>query len=426
VTAEPDSRARRSVPWLVVCGVLLAAMSLRGPIVAPTPVLAEIESDLGIGSGTAGLLTTAPVLMFALLTPLAALVIRRAGAELALLISLSGVLIGTFIRALPGFGWMLAGMLVIGASITIGNVVVPVIIRRDVPPDRVALVTAAYVATLNAGSLVTALLTAPLAAVIGWPMALLVWSVITFAGIVLWGIHLRVTRRGGADGRYSGDAPTPSAQDAAGRRELDPAAPTGPLPVVARERSLLRRPVTWLLAAAFAGQCTMYYSLSTWLPTLAADELGLDATAAGALASLYQGAAVAGAFLVPLLMKYTPRLVPPLTICASWIIVTVGILLWPELMWLWLLIGAVGHAGGFVVIFTTLLRVARSDAEAAGMSAFVQGSGYAVAALGAPLMGWLREVSGGWMLGLALMVALAVAYCVALLAAVVVAGRPRS
>src|SRR5688500_16733083 len=119
-------------------------MSLRGPFVAPAPVLAEIEIYLGIGSGTAGLLTTALVLLFGLLTPLAALVIRRAGAELALLISLSGVLIGTFIRALPGFGWMLAGMLVIGASITIGNVVVPVIIRRDVPPDRVALVTAAY------------------------------------------------------------------------------------------------------------------------------------------------------------------------------------------------------------------------------------------------------------------------------------------
>ena len=415
------------MPWLVVCGVLLAAMSLRGPIVAPTPVLAQIEGDLGIGSGTAGLLTTAPVLMFALLTPLAALVIRRAGAELALLISLGGVLIGTFLRALPGFGWMLAGMLVIGASITIGNVVVPVIIRRDVPTARVAIVTAAYVATLNAGSLLTASLTAPLAAVIGWPLALLSWSAITIAGIVLWSFQLRVSRRGGlGDEKYSGESPTRRAGDAGRGRDFDPAALTGPLPVVAsRERSMLRRPMAWLLAAAFAGQCTMYYSLSTWLPTLTAEELGLDATAAGALASLYQGAAVAGAFLITLLMRYTPRLVPPLTICASWIIVTIGILLWPELMWLWLVIGAVGHAGGFVVIFTTLLRVARSDAEAAGMSAFVQGGGYAVAALGAPLMGWLREVSGGWTLGLALMVAVAVAYCVALLSAFVVADRSR-
>ena len=42
-------------------------------------------------------------------------------------------------------------MFVIGAAITIGNVVIPVIIRRDVPAARVGSVTAAYVATLNVG-----------------------------------------------------------------------------------------------------------------------------------------------------------------------------------------------------------------------------------------------------------------------------------
>lgn len=417
------------MPWLVVAGVLLAAVSLRGPIVAPTPVMSEIESDLHIGSATAGLLTTAPVLMFAVLTPVAALVIRRAGAELALLLSLSGVLVGTFVRALPGFGWMLAGMIVIGASITIGNVVIPVIIRRDVPSHRVALVTAAYAATLNVGSLLTSLLTAPLAAVMGWELALLVWSGITVAGLVLWTVHLRRSRGEGTSGdeRYSGDAPAPRAVEADRRRDLDTSQLTGPLPVVVRrERSLLRRPVAWLLTAAFAMQCTIYYALTTWLPTLTADELGLDATAAGALSSLYQGAGIAGAFLVPFLVRYTPRLVPALTICASWIVVTVGILVWPELMWVWLIAGAVGHAGGFVVIFTTLVGVARSDGEAAGMSALVQGGGYAVAAIGAPLMGWLREVTGGWTAGLAVMVALAVVYCVVLLAAVAAARRPGS
>ena len=176
---------------LVIAGILIAALSLRGPIVSPTPVLRQIESDLGIGAATAGLLTTAPVLMFALLTPVAALVIRRAGAELALMITLTGVLLGTFLRAVPGFGWMLAGMIVIGASITVGNVVIPVIIRRDVAPERVALVTAAYVAMLNAGSLLTSLLTVPIASVIGWNLALVAWSVITIAGMLLWVLHLR-------------------------------------------------------------------------------------------------------------------------------------------------------------------------------------------------------------------------------------------
>ena len=421
-------RRGRGIPWVVIAGVLVAALSMRGPIVAPTPVLRDIESDLGIGSATAGLLTTAPVLMFALLTPLAALVIRRAGAELALMLSLSGVLLGTLIRAIPGFGWMLAGMLVIGAAVTVGNVVIPVIIRRDVPPAHVGVITAAYVATLNAGSLITSLLTAPLAALIGWPAALLAWSLLTVGGILLWGAHLRRSRHSGLDrsDRYSGDERRP-ADGAASPRDLDPETLTGPLPVVARgrsERAMIRRPVTWLLLIAFAGQVTIYYALSTWLPTLTADELGLDAAAAGALASLFQGAGIVGAFVVPLLARFTPAIVPTLTICVSWLVLTLGMLLAPELTWLWLTIGAIGHAGGFVVIFTALVVVARSDGEAAGMSALVQGGGYGIGALGAPIMGALHEATGGWTAALALMVVIAVLYCVALLAAGA-AARPR-
>jgi len=410
-------RARRSIPWFVLAGVLVAALSMRGPIVAPTPVLRDIEHDFGIGSAAAGLLTTAPVLMFALLTPVAALVIRRAGAELALMVSLSGVLLGTVIRAIPGYGWMLAGMFVIGAAVTIGNVVIPVIIRRDVPAARVGVVTAAYVATLNVGSLITSLLTAPLATLIGWPGALLAWSVLTIAGIVLWGAHLRRSRRDGDrwGERYSGDEP-----EGAVVRDLDPTTLTGPLPVAARgrtERAMIRRPVAWLLLFAFAGQVMIYYALSTWLPTITADELGLDAAAAGALASLFQGAGILGAFLVPLLARFTPAIVPTLTICVSFLILTVGMLLAPDLTWLWLTIGALGHAGGFVVIFTALVVVSRSDNEAAGMSALVQGGGYGIGALGAPIMGALHEATGGWTVPLAMMVVVAVLYSVALLAA---------
>ena len=418
-------RARRSIPWFVLAGVLVAALSMRGPIVAPTPVLRDIEHDFGIGSATAGLLTTAPVLMFALLTPVAAFVIRRAGAELALMVSLSGVLLGTVIRAIPGFGWMLAGMFVIGAAVTIGNVVIPVIIRRDVPAARVGVVTAAYVATLNVGSLITSLLTAPLATLIGWPGALLAWSVLTIAGIVLWGAHLRRSRRDGDrwGERYSGEEP-----EGAAVRDLDPTTLTGPLPVAARgrtERAMIHRPVTWLLLFAFAGQVMIYYALSTWLPTITADELGLDAAAAGALASLFQGAGIIGAFLVPLLARFTPAIVPTLTICVSFLILTVGMLLAPELTWLWLTIGALGHAGGFVVIFTALVVVSRSDNEAAGMSALVQGGGYGIGALGAPIMGALHEATGGWTVPLAMMVVVAVLYCVALLAAGVAARSRR-
>lgn len=421
--------ARRGIA-LVVTGILLAALSLRAPIVAPTPVLREIEHDLAIGPATAGLLTTAPVLMFALMTPLAALVIRRAGAELALLASLAGVLVGTAIRAVPGFGWMLAGMIVIGAAITIGNVVIPVIIRRDVPPARVGLVTAAYVATLNAGSLITSLLTAPLAAVIGWPAALAVWAGLTVAGIAVWGAHLRRQRRRGIDtsGLYSGEAePAVREMHAGADAEVPGDAATiltGPTPVVARRsRPLHRRPVVWLLVLAFSMQTTIYYGLTTWLPTLSGDILGLGVAEAGALASVFQGVAVAGAFLVPLLTRFTPRWFPTAAICAAWLVLTAGMLLAPQAMWVWLIVGSFAHSGGFVAIFSTLPAIARSDSEAAGISAFVQGGGYAVGALGAPVLGALHEATGGWTLALGLLVVLACVYAVALFGALAAARR---
>ena len=420
--SDSSSPARRGMPWLVVAGVLVAAVSLRGPIVAPTPVMRAIEHDLGIGSAAAGLLTTVPVLMFAVLTPLAVLMIHRAGPERALLLSLCGVLIGTVVRAFPGFGWMLAGTVIIGAAITVGNVVVPVIIRREVPPERVGFITAAYAATLNVGSLITSLGTAPLAAWVGWPIALLCWSVLTIAGVALWGVHLR---RGTSDDidRYSGPPHTTAIPVV---RDFDPATITGPIPALTRspgERRVLRLPITWLLMILFALQCTMYYALTTWLPSITADVLTLDAAGAGAIASLFQGVGILGAFVVPLLGRFTPRAVPPLTICVCWLVVTFGLLLAPHLLWVWVSVGAIGHAGGFVVVFAALVAVARNDAEAAAMSAMIQGGGYAMGAFGAPIMGALHEATGTWTPALFFAAGIAVLYTAAMLVTIAVSRR---
>ncbi|MDZ8276222.1 MFS transporter [Microbacterium aquimaris] len=424
MTRAGDPAVRRAFPWLVVAGILVAALSFRGHIVAPTPVLRDIAADLGIPSAQAGLLTTAPVLMFALLTPLAAIVIRRAGAELALLLSLVGVLVGTVIRTLPGFGPLLIGMVVIGSAVTVGNVVTPVIIRRDVPGERVGVVTAAYTATLNVGSLLTTLLTAPVAEVVGWSLALFGWASLTIGGIVLWGFCLaRERRAGGVSGeRFSGAAPAPA--DAEG---WDPASLTGPTPVVVqrRGRSWLRRPVVWLLVGAFALQAFLYYGFSTWLPTMTADLLGVGATSAGALASLFQGVGIAGALLIPVLTRYTPRLVPAAVICASWVVLALGMSVAPESLWVWVSIGAMGHAGGFVVIFSTLVAVARNDAEATGMSALVQGGGYALGATAAPLLGGVHDLTGGWTATLGITLAVALGYAVLLMGAVMSAARSR-
>ena len=92
-----------------------------------------IAADLGISAATAGLLTGLPVLCFALATPAASALLARGGAR-----PRGGDLAGRaagrhVLRSLDGLPCALAGTLLIGVAITVGNVAVPVVIARDLP-----------------------------------------------------------------------------------------------------------------------------------------------------------------------------------------------------------------------------------------------------------------------------------------------------
>nr|BFF15755.1 hypothetical protein GCM10025699_70580 [Microbacterium flavescens] len=160
---------RSPAAWLLTLAIVLIALNLRGPIVATAPVLDQMSGSLGLTAVVAGLLTSIPVLCFAVASPAASALIGRVGPELAVTVGLAGVLAGTVLRTLGTSFWLYAGTIVIGVAITIGNVVLPVIIKRDFSPERGGFVTGIYTSALNVGSMITSLGTAPIAAVVGWP-----------------------------------------------------------------------------------------------------------------------------------------------------------------------------------------------------------------------------------------------------------------
>lgn len=384
---DRDASARvrgGAFPWLLLAGIALVAMNLRGPLVAIAPVIGDIEEDLGLSSTAAGLLTSLPVLCFALGTPIAAWTIRLTGAERAVAVALVGTLAGTIIRSGGTTEAAFAGTIVIGLAIAIGNVVLPVVIRRDVPPDRAQLVTGVYAAMMNIGSLMTALLTAPLAEAIGWQLALLSWSVFIVAALVVWGIHLRRTTIENAEAR------------AAEVLEVTGSIAAIDAESAAKARSAWRNPMTWLLAAAFAAQSFSFYGLSAWLPSLVADEFGFSLVEAGAVASLFQLSAIAGALGAPLLSKARPVWLQPALVGALWITLPLGLLVAPDAYAVWIVLGGIAQGAGFVVIISTVVRITRDDREATQMSALVQAGGYVLAASGPPLLAALHESSGGW------------------------------
>ncbi|MCS6561381.1 MULTISPECIES: CynX/NimT family MFS transporter [Curtobacterium] len=393
-------RSLRDAAWLLPAAIVLIALNFRGPIVATAPVIGDVRADLGLTATIAGLLTTIPVLCFALATPFASWVIAKADPERAVSLSLVIVLAGTVVRSMPSSAALLLGTAVIGIGITIGNVVIPVVIRRDTSPERVGLVTGVYTSALNVGSMITSLGTAPLAALWGWPVAIAIWAVFALIAAAAW------TYAVGA--RAAWRRPVPSDHD-------EPLPITGPIDQVldtgairtarAAEAARVaaaepirpaRRLITWGLTLAFGGQAFSYYALTAWIPTLLHDEIGFSKASSGASSSVFQILAVVGALGVPLLAtRWRPAAIIAL-VGTLWLAMPLGLLFAPQLWLLWSVLGGAAQGGGITVIFIVIVRIVSSDADARRMSAFVQGGGYLLGSAGPLVAGALHGATGNW------------------------------
>jgi MFS transporter, CP family, cyanate transporter len=385
VRSPRSPTARSTVPVAVlVAAVLLLGLNLRGPIVAVSPVLDTLSADLGIGAATAGLLTSLPVLCFGLATPVAAVLLARAGLGRGVAVSLVVLIAGIVLRSVDGLPSVLAGTLLIGIAITVGNVAVPVVIARDLP-HRSGAVLGGYTAALNVGSMLTLSLTVPLAEVTGWRVAVASWGALVLVALAAWMYAFRRPRTDGAE--PGGTEPDGAEPAVAGPRDGAPA----------DGRSWLRRPEVWLLMVAFSGQAFAYYAVTAWLPLLLRDELGMAPGAAGLSASIFQIAALVGALGVPVLLRVLPG--PRgavLSVAAAWATLPVGLLVAPQWWSAWCAVGGAAQGGGLVVVFALVVHIARDLTENRRVSALVQGGGYVVAATGPTVMGAVHEATGGW------------------------------
>lgn len=388
MSAPAPARVRRTFPWLFVVVLVVVSLNLRSPFVSVAPISTELRTDLGVGGAAVGLLTSLPVLCFGLLAPVALAVIRRSGAERAVALCLVAVVVGSAVRSVGGYPLAVLGTLVIGLGITVGNVVVPTVIRRSTPPERAGVVTSAYVTAMNVGSMVVTVATAPISAALGWRVALAVWAVPALVGLGVWQWWVGSRQARPAEGARPTNEPGSSVEPV----ETTAAAETTPH----TDRTVWRTPIAWLLGLAFAGQASSYYALTAWLPTLLADEIGLGATGAGTASAVFQVSAIVGAFGVPLLALRLPPAAVIAVVGALWIAFPLQLLLDPSLYVVGSLLGGVAQGGGFAAIFTIVVQVSRTDRESAQLSAFVQGVGYVVAATGPAVLGLAHDVTDAW------------------------------
>src|SRR6185312_6031326 len=134
----PESRrlplwAGRTVALL---GIILVALNLRTAVAAISPIVSEIGTEIplsAVGLGLLGMLPPVCFALFGILTPLAT---RRASLELITTLALVGVLVGHLLRATSAsFTMLVVGSVVTFAGMSVGNVLLPPLVKRYFP-DR--------------------------------------------------------------------------------------------------------------------------------------------------------------------------------------------------------------------------------------------------------------------------------------------------
>ena len=365
---------------------LTLGLNLRGPITSLPPVIASIQQDLGISLSVAGLLSSIPVLCFGLATPFVSMVQGRITIERAIAITLWGILFGTLLRSVGGIYTIIAGTLILGISMTFGNIVSLLVIARDFKEIR-TMMTGILVAAMSVGSMMTSAFTAPVASLFGWRVGISVWAVLALLAIVLWAEN----KRRPIKPVIQKENLTETAAEEKRKTQLSPAAPV-------RHRSNLRRPSAWLLAAAFGSHTFMFYGLSAWLPVYLTGSIGISANTAGIALSMFQILGMLGSFGIPWFSSqfHLSHKMLFLLVTTCWFIMAVGTYLAPSYWAIWAVFGGFGSGGGFVVVFDLLMERSSDLDEGRKMSAFVQGLGYIVASTSATLIGALHQWSGSW------------------------------
>lgn len=401
----------KAAPLLASCVIFLVALNLRPAIVAVGPLLSSIGTTFGWGESIQGLLGSLPLLAFALFSMIVGALTAKLDSNKVLLWALIALAGGCIVRSLSSESMVWLGTLVIGASIAVGNVLAPAIVKRDFI-DNVSFATGAYSACVTAGSAIAGLTASAAAdALGGWQPALAFWAIPALLAAFLWLLRTKLTRD--IESNRAGEKN--SADKTRLERMPESTKTNRPIRENAQAKSplhaLLKRPSTWLVTLFMGLQSAAFYAFCNWLPSIAG-AAGFSSSEAGVHLFIFQALGIVSGLLIPRFMYFRSNQVcAGLLASAPLLIASLGWLLNPHLSLLWSIFGGMGQGASLVVALTLISLRGRTHAETVALSGFVQSLGYLLAACGPFVFGALTETTQGFEVPLVFMATLATAQC---------------
>jgi MFS transporter, CP family, cyanate transporter len=380
---------------LIAVSVFGLAACLRPAITAVGPLVPDIAASTGLSYGALGMLGSLPLVLFAAVAPFAAVALRYGGpAVVARWVALILVL-GIVVRSVAGVPGLWLGTVVLAGAIAVGNVLVPVLVRRDYA-ERAALASGTNALIMSA----FAALGSGLAIVFtdwtgDWRRTLLLWAIAPAAMAMVW-----FRRRDERKEEFIGSEP--------------------------RRVNHLKSPVAWAVTGFMGLQSLTFYLVINWMPSIELSR-GIGTEDAAFHLLVYQMVGAPFGLVISWFLHRTGRylLITVLT-SLPMLIGAIGLLTTDGSALLWLLIAAPGSAGALAVALLLMAYHAADARDAAGLSAMANSGGYLLAASGPVAAGLMHQWWGSWTPALVLLVVAAGLQVVLAVPAARSSGRPAS
>ncbi|MDR0267721.1 MFS transporter [Paenibacillus sp.] len=366
---------------ILILGIIMVATTLRSPITAVGPLIETIRSDTGMSHTLAGLLTTFPLLAFALMSPLAPRIARKWGMERALFAGIITVTAGITLRFIPSLAALFTGTIILGLGIAVGNVLLPSLIKRDFPL-RVGVMTGIYSVSMNVFAAIASGVSVPVTRHLssGWRGALLMWGISSLVALIVWLPQLRYRHQ------------TENVQ-------------------ISSKSNVWCSKLAWQVTIVMGLQSFVFYSVVAWLPEILSGR-GMSAGTAGWMLSLMQLFSVPATFFVPVLaarFNNQRGLVTATFLC--FVLGFVSLLTdINALIPLSVILIGIGTGAAFGLVTMFFMLRTRHTHQAAELSGMAQSIGYLLAAVGPFLIGFVHDLTGSWSAAIGLLILVSVIY----------------
>ena len=353
-----------------VPGIILIGVSLRAPFTVLPIILGDISQGLGVEVSSLGVLTSLPLLMFALFSLLSTRLAQKIGLEHLFTYSLFFLTIGSLMR-LVNLPLLYLGTLVVGASIAVINVLLPSLIQAN-QPKRIGFLTTLYVTSMGIATALASYLAVPITQASSWKGFIILLTLLCLATFLVWLPNHRYNHR------------------------------LSPQTKQKSQTKVLHNKKVWAVIVFAGFQSLLFYTSVTWLPTMAI-HAGLSSHEAGLLTSIFSLISIPFSMTIPSLttsLSDRHRQIMLAIISLAGFLGITMLLVPVNHFFYWLLVHLlIGTAcsGLFPYLMVCFSLKTSSPEKTAQLSGLAQTGGYILSAFGPTLFGYSFDFFHSWL-----------------------------